>query len=339
MIQSDVEKIDNADIKLSIAIPTYNGSKYIRETLDSIIFQLDDIDEEIEIVISDNASTDGTSEIIKQYQNEHSFIRYFCNNENLGADRNVDLVVRRSRGKHVWLFSDDDKLNSGAIKKVFDVLEIHPNIGFIWVNFDQYNEDFSSCVHERMDLKILEDVYCSPDDFYKTIYTYSVTMSTNIVKRSSWINEDQDMFIGSGFRHFGIVSSYLIKENDAYCINYPYVMIRLLNVSRWTDDGKLLIYILNLTSIIRGLHERGYKNNTINKMVHRLITDMPKICVNAKLQNLSVNISLLNKMIKYYGRYPSFWALDLPLLLIPNRAYKCERIKKIYRMVQIKFRR
>ena len=164
-------------------------------------------------------------------------------------------------------------------------------------------------------------------------------MSTNIVKRSSWINEDQDMFIGSGFRHFGIVSSYLIKENDAYCINYPYVMIRLLNVSRWTDDGKLLIYILNLTSIIRGLHERGYKNNTINKMVHRLITDMPKICVNAKLQNLSVNISLLNKMIKYYGRYPSFWALDLPLLLIPNRAYKCERIKKIYRMVQIKFRR
>jgi glycosyltransferase involved in cell wall biosynthesis len=61
----------NKNIKLSIAIPTYNGAKYIREALDSIIAQLDDIDEEPEIVISDNASTDETLEVIREYQKKY----------------------------------------------------------------------------------------------------------------------------------------------------------------------------------------------------------------------------------------------------------------------------
>lgn len=69
---------------LSIAIPTYNGAKYIREALDSIITQLDDVDEEVEIVISDNASTDQTPEIISEYQKKYPFIKYFRNDENLG---------------------------------------------------------------------------------------------------------------------------------------------------------------------------------------------------------------------------------------------------------------
>lgn len=65
-------------VVLSVAIPTYNGSRYIRETLDSIIAQVDDISKVVEIVISDNASTDQTLEIIKDYQKKYSFIKYFA---------------------------------------------------------------------------------------------------------------------------------------------------------------------------------------------------------------------------------------------------------------------
>ena len=120
MISTDIiSKDKNNNVKLSIANPTHNGAKYIREALDSIICQLNDIDEEIEIVISDNASTDQTPEIIKEYQRKHAFIKYFRNEENLGADRNFDLAVRRSTGEYVWLFSDDDKIVLNAIEKLF----------------------------------------------------------------------------------------------------------------------------------------------------------------------------------------------------------------------------
>ena len=323
--KEDINKMppENSDndrnVKLSVAIPTYNGAKYIREALDSIITQLDDIDEEIEIVISDNASTDQTPEIVRDYQRKYSFIKYFRNEENLGADRNFDLAVRRSTGEYVWLFSDDDKLKSDAIKKVLEVLKKYPNIGLIWVNYGIYNEDFSVCSMERRDLKTMEDVLCSADEFYTTTHILSTACSTNIVKRSSWNNVDKDRFFESHFIHVAVISSYLIKENNAYCINYPYVMIRMRRVSQWANNGKLLIYSINLATILRGLTKKGYKKDTINKM--HMMNGMWKVCVSAKLQNLNLNFSLLKAMIKNYEKYPSFWLIDLPVLLLPNQIY------------------
>ena len=322
-------------IKLSVAIPTYNGSYYIRETLDSIISQLDDIDEEIEIVISDNASTDQTPEIIRGYRNKYPLIKYFRNDENFGADRNFDLAIRRSTGGYVWLFSDDDKLKPGAIKRVLEVLKKYPNIGLIWVNYGIYNEDFSVCNMERRDLKTMADVYCnSADEFYTTTHILSTAASTNIVKRSSWNNVDRVKFIGSNFVHVGVISSYLINESNAYCINYPYVMIRMRGVSRWANKGKLLIYSVNLASIIRGLTKMGYKKDTINKVFDYIIPDMKKVCLGAKLQNVNLNLSLLKAMTKNYGKYPSFWLLDLPLLLLPNQIYKSKITRLLYRIAK-----
>lgn len=322
-------------IKLSIAVPTYNGSRYIREALDSIISQLDDIDEEIEIVISDNASTDETPDIIREYQNRYSFIKYFRNEENLGADRNFDLAVRRSTGEYVWLFSDDDKLKKGAIEKVLEVLKEYPNIGLIWVNYGIYDEDLSVCSIERRDLKTMEDVYCnSADEFYATTHILSTTCSTNIVKRSSWNDVDKDGFIGSNFIHVSVISSYLIKENTAYCINYPYVMIRMQGVSRWANEGKLLVYSVNLASIIRGLSKQGYKKDTANKMLDHAMGDMWKTCITAKVQNLNPSLSLLKAMIKNYGTHPSFWIIDLPLLLLPGQTYNSKITRLVYRIAK-----
>ncbi|MBT9151159.1 MAG: Abequosyltransferase RfbV [candidate division WS2 bacterium] len=321
-------------VRLSIVIPTYNGSRYIREALDSVISQLEDIDEEIEIVISDNASTDQTPEIIRDYQRKYPFIKYFRNEENVGADSNFDLAIRRSTGKYVWLFSDDDKLKGSAIRKVLEVLGKYPNIGLIWVNYGIYNEDFSVCRMERRDLKTMEDVYCSSaDEFYTTTHILSTGCSTNIVKRSAWNNVGKDRFIGSGFIHVGVVGSYLIKENNAYCINYPYVMIRQPRISRWANKGKVLINGINLASIIRGFAKQGYKEDTVNRLMDRARDGIWKVCFSAKLQNVNLDSSLLKAMIKNYGKYPSFWLIDLPILLLPNHIYKVSKWM-YYRMVK-----
>ncbi|MCM8788427.1 MAG: glycosyltransferase, partial [Candidatus Omnitrophica bacterium] len=108
---------------LSIGIPTYNGEEHIKEAIDSIIAQLDDIGDEIEIVISDNASTDTTPEIVRQYAQKFNFVRYFRNEKNVGFDRNVDLLFERATGQFVWILSDDDGLREGALKKVLDRLK------------------------------------------------------------------------------------------------------------------------------------------------------------------------------------------------------------------------
>jgi len=76
------------EIKLSIAIPTYNGETTIRVTLDSIVPQLEDC---VEIVISDNASSDETAEIVREYRAKYPVIRYSRNDEALGQTETLPL--------------------------------------------------------------------------------------------------------------------------------------------------------------------------------------------------------------------------------------------------------
>jgi glycosyltransferase involved in cell wall biosynthesis len=79
---------------ITICIPTYNREKFLPETLDSIIeqdgFNIDDI----EIVISDNASVGNTATIVQEYQKKYKNIKYFRNDENIGSDRNILKVMQ-----------------------------------------------------------------------------------------------------------------------------------------------------------------------------------------------------------------------------------------------------
>lgn len=324
-------------MKLSVAIPTYNGARYIREALDSIISQLEDIDEEIEIVISDDASTDRTPEIIKEYQKKYSFIRCFRNDRNFGADRNFDLAVMRSKGEYVWLFGDDDKLEGGAIKKVLEVLKKYPKVGFIFVNYSSYNEDFSICTKER-DLELMKDVYCnSADEFYSITRIASIVASSNIVKRNFWNYINKNKFIGTNWIHFCVVTSYL-KGRSVYCITNPYVGLRQGRAVRWVDNGKILIYGNKLSPIIKSLVEMGYERSTVKGMLDFQKVNLWKTIIGAKLSDLNLNFFLFKMTTKNFGNYPSFWLIDFPLLLLPNIFYKilyrfilqAKRVKQIY---------
>ena len=84
-------------IKLSLCIPTYNRAAFLSEALDSVIQQATD---EVEIVISDNASNDGTAEMVTEYQGKFPRITYYRQPENLGFDRNMLRAVDLARGEY-----------------------------------------------------------------------------------------------------------------------------------------------------------------------------------------------------------------------------------------------
>jgi glycosyltransferase involved in cell wall biosynthesis len=78
--------MENKTPVLSICIPTYNSSKFLSETLDSIVPQFDNKEffDKTEIIISDNDSPDNTFDIVKKYQKKYNNIKYFKNHTNLG---------------------------------------------------------------------------------------------------------------------------------------------------------------------------------------------------------------------------------------------------------------
>lgn len=109
---------------VSIGIPVYNGENYITEALDSLINQTY---ENLEIIISDNASTDKTQEICEFYQKNEKRIKYVRLDENQGAAFNFNNTFNLSKGKYFKWASHDDFLDTLYIEKCVDYLENNPD--------------------------------------------------------------------------------------------------------------------------------------------------------------------------------------------------------------------
>ncbi len=90
---------------VSIALCTYNGEEWLRAQLQSLITQTH---HNLEIVIIDDASTDGTVEIIKEYADKDPRIRYQVNAENLGYNRNFEKAIRLCNAELIAVCDQDD---------------------------------------------------------------------------------------------------------------------------------------------------------------------------------------------------------------------------------------
>ncbi len=128
---------------LTIAIPTYNRLGCLKELFPELVKQCEPY-KEIEILVSDNSSTDGTAQYIRDKCTTNSQIRYRANSTNVGGDENFIRCVEDAQGTYVWLFGDDEVLCEGAVDSVMSALKTHP-VSLLIVGFDQrlgYTESY-----------------------------------------------------------------------------------------------------------------------------------------------------------------------------------------------------
>jgi len=113
-----------SNILLSICIPTYNRADILNKTLETL-FNNPDFDEDlIEVVVSDNSSSDHTEEVVKKF----SFVRYYRNQENI-RDANFTTILGYAKGRYIRLFNDTLSFKPGALKDMLNRIEKHLNTG------------------------------------------------------------------------------------------------------------------------------------------------------------------------------------------------------------------
>ncbi len=105
---------------LSVGLPVYNGLPYLEETLRSV---RDAEFQDYELIVCDNASTDGTGELVQAFAREDPRIRYFRNERNVGAARNFNRTLDYARGKYFRWLASDDLHSHGAIARCVELLE------------------------------------------------------------------------------------------------------------------------------------------------------------------------------------------------------------------------
>lgn len=111
MNQSDQKR----NTTISIGMPVYNGEKYIREALDTLLSQSFT---DFELIISDNASTDSTEAICRSYAEADTRVRYFRQAQNLGAEGNFKFVLEQACGEYFMWAAHDDRWSKNWLEQL-----------------------------------------------------------------------------------------------------------------------------------------------------------------------------------------------------------------------------
>jgi hypothetical protein len=120
---------------ISILVPTYNRREYLQACLDSLLATT----VPCEIIVGDNASTDGTEAMMAGYTDAR--IRYVRHAENLGLVGNHNYLLAAAAGTYVCLFGDDDLALPGCFELKVALLEAHPQIGGVFSSLRVVNAD------------------------------------------------------------------------------------------------------------------------------------------------------------------------------------------------------
>ena len=114
----------NREPLVSIGLPVYNGAKYLRECIDSVLVQTFP---RFELIISDNASTDETAEICRAYSETDGRIKYVRQVENRGAKSNFEYVLQHSSCKYFMWIAADDKIAPTFVEELYAVMSGNPD--------------------------------------------------------------------------------------------------------------------------------------------------------------------------------------------------------------------
>lgn len=176
--------------KVSILLPTYNRENYLPIAIESALAQ--DY-HNLNIIISDDASSDNSENIIKKFAKSDSRIKYFRNSTNMGSSKNIyKLIYEYNTSEWFFLLADDDFIvEKSYISKAISLIEKYQDIVLIHANCLWYHENRGGYVVETN--KIFPEVEKGEfyflnwkDDFY--FYSWTVLCKTDIAKELNCYN-------------------------------------------------------------------------------------------------------------------------------------------------------
>lgn len=289
-------------ILLTIGIPVYNGEEFIEDTIKSI-YVSNNLKNNIEILVSDNCSTDKTEQIVKRFPQ----VKYLKNTENIGYDRNIQNIFTNAQGHYVWTIAADDIItNLQAIDIIVNLINNQHDVALIHVGGNN-------------DLPFLYNINNSEKFFIDSKFQ-SGAVSSNIINRKTWLISDPASFFDTGWIHFGVIINIAnhyktIVTRENLVIENPCAIYK---AKQWNVKGSSLVIMLNLIKIFTNMDKLNYSKK-IQKMSKMLIKrNYPQEIIKAKASGLKINLNLLFDFIKCYKFFFSFWIIDFPFLLSPK---------------------
>ena len=181
---------------VSIVLPTYNGSRYLREAIDSCLAQTY---RNWELIIVDDCSTDASAEIVAEYTSRDSRVRCIRHEINKKLPAALNTGHAAARGEYLTWTSDDNRFLPAAIEEMTRFLQEHPAVGVVYTDCvliddaGRYMGDFPALPASRLAyVDAVGACFLYRRTVYETLGGYDVDL---------FLAEDYEYFLRA-YRHF-----------------------------------------------------------------------------------------------------------------------------------------
>jgi glycosyltransferase involved in cell wall biosynthesis len=170
------------NIILTIGVPIYNEEKYLEKTLIS----LEEIKfDEIEILISDNNSSDRSKEIIKEFENRLVNFRFLEHSNNIGASLNMQSIFENASGKYVWLIGGGEVVYSDKIDKLLAILNTGRYSNLV-LNHDSFDEKNKILRKSKESKDRILDGANEPQN------SFAFAIASNVISKFQWLSNSSN---------------------------------------------------------------------------------------------------------------------------------------------------
>lgn len=305
--------------KVSICIPTYNGENVLNELMQSIVTQVDQ--HSVEIVISDDNSTDSTYKMAAEWAKKYSFINIYQNEKNLRMDRNFTQSAKLAKGEFVWLSGQDDRFEIGSINKFFEIIDKH-EVNFIYFNYKFMNDNLTQELFTPP-LAIDSDVYFeSHIEYFAKIKRAPSFLPATIMKANYWRVTNTEQFFGTHYVQMGVWLSNF-SHGKVFVVSSPnFILCRMPDNSWKYNDGQMLFEIFSGSFEVYKRIKQDL-NNIIPNEIYLEIKE--EFFNNFFIRTISQKLlgfhstTVLNKRIKYLvDNSFVYYLYYLPILYFPK---------------------
>ena len=235
--------------KISVAMATYNGEKFIAEQLDSIMNQTLPVNE---VIIHDDISSDSTARIVEEYiENHHceDTLKLSVNKKNLGYASNFIGALKEATGDYIFFCDQDDIWIEDRVEKMVSVLKNHPEIGLLGSEFEPFKCDNDAPDVPGWELSkfrnddSLEKLEFNSENIFIGCQGCTMAMTREFLNRT--LNYWYD-----GWAHDEFVWKLALAEQSLYFYHYKSLKRRLhsnnVTLHKEHEKEKRLKYLSNL---------------------------------------------------------------------------------------------
>jgi abequosyltransferase len=306
---------------LSICIPTYNRAAFLGVCLESLAHLDTRYWEVVELIVSDNASTDNTREIIERYQQSIP-LRYFRNASNIGAERNIFAAAGHGSAEYVWVFGDDDEFEEASISSAIQ----HIRLGYdlIALNYSVWSRKMDVKMRPRGLARTKPAIYDDPNAVLASLGLHLGYISSVIVRRNILLSvppEEYEPFVQYGFSHLYSVYCGIRNGCHAICLPDPVFKNRADNCAVFVGEeaqSNWNKYFIEGTAIIfERLGRKGYSSQAVMRAKNQVLRDVVTGRILTGMKGIN-RPALARLMYRHYRCNWRFWTICLPALLMPR---------------------